>query len=262
MGCVTGIYVGGNLFFLQKPVYIFLTCLLALCCKFVVQFQTAVGRSISRNLHVVKLLAILISLDVAQSLDEILYRCLFQLRVTDFSLLNKELNACFLLLLQHMYECVGSNCGISRSKCAFEQFARGYYAVGYLYIGNLYGFLANLSVELQIKFALLHFGNILEGILHGIVTANLVRYCLIVAFNLFALETRTLTRGLIAGILHYGGNGYLGFALHIFLREFSVYRNINLAPVGFHRVWCYSKIVGRKRTHLATRCKSHRSRQS
>ena len=170
LSCVVSLNISIHLSLLHLLLDIALSILLTLVSQLLVQSKTTIRRSISRNLYAREIQVLTIGADTLQQVNKLLHRVILQLALAQLSLLNKELNVSFLLLLNNTLESICSLTGLCRSQCTMIQFAGSNNAIGNLYLRNTNNLLTYLSIENKVELTLLHSLLVRIASLHGVVS--------------------------------------------------------------------------------------------
>ena len=223
---LSGVFsVNGSLYLsvLEGLVDKLLGVVLALSGELVVELQTAIRRSVGRNLYVLEVETFLVGVDLLQHLNELLNRVVLEFALAESGLLDEELDVSLLLVLDDALISILSHACLSRLYGAAAELRCSDDAVSHLHCGNVNLLASDISVESEVEFALLHLGNILEVGLHSVVAADLVRDGLVVALHLLALECgASALYGLSVAIAEFWDDGDSGLFLHVFLREHAI----------------------------------------
>ena len=118
---VFGINIGVELGLLELIIYIFLSTSLTIFCKTSVELQSTIGRSVSRYFNIVEGKALLVCLDVAEHLDEVLDRSGVQFASAHLGLANQVFDLSILLTRDFTLETIGRSCCVGRSKSEINE---------------------------------------------------------------------------------------------------------------------------------------------
>ena len=253
LGGVTLLHIGIDAVGLELLVYVVAGRFLAFFGQGGVDLDRAIGRSVGRHFDVVEHISLLIGLDGAEGLEEVLHRGGAQLTAAYVGLIDKVLDLRLLGLLDSILVSVGSSFCMAGCHGRVNKIGSGKHTIGHLYFRNFHLFLAECGLERQIEFALLHGGVIGEGVLHRVVAAELVGDFLIVSLYLLTLERGRLSHGRLIAIAQDRLHGNDSFFLHVFFGETTVNRYRHLASHCFERRRGYCKIIGRKFSQLTAR---------
>ena len=230
---------------------------LTLAGQFLVDVEATVGRGVGRYLHAVQDAALLILGYLVQQAYKLLHRVVLQLALTQRGLTDEELHVGLLLLSDDALEGILGQGRLSRCQRALIQFGGGHDTRSHLHIGHYHCLLAYPGIERQVEIALLHLGLILEVALHRIASTQQVRYGLVVAQHLLALERSFLAvdglqalRGLVAQLRRHRHHGLL---LHVLFGEHAVDGSADRAGFCLQRIRVNVKVFGRQRTEFRTR---------
>ena len=237
--------------FLELRVHIVRSRSLTSGSYLLVEAQGTIGRSVCADFDIVESIRLLVSLDVAEHLHEVLDRSRRKFAGAYAALVDEILDLSILMLSDDLLISIGSHASVGTLDGAIDELAGGEHAVGHLHSRNVEGLLADSSVEGQIEFALSHLGEIVEGGLHGVVTAHLVADGLVVTNRLLTLEGGRLSLYGVTGIAEFGGYGDYSLLLHVLHGEATVDGGGHLAGAFYERVRRYSEIVGREFAELA-----------
>ena len=113
---VFSIYIGVELGLLELIAYVFFSAALTVFSKTSVELQSTIGRSISRHFDIVKSKTLLVCLDVAEHLDEVLDRGSVQFASAHLSLADQIFDLRILLARDFTLETIGSSSGVGRSE--------------------------------------------------------------------------------------------------------------------------------------------------
>ena len=253
LGGVAGVDVGIHIHLLQLATYVALGGILALFCQLGVELERTFGRSVSRNLDIVELIALLVVLNLAQGSEEVLHGNRLEFAGANIGLVNQIPDLCLLGLGDSVLVSVLAESHIGGSGCAAYEHRSGDNTVGHLNGVHLHRLVAYACIEGEVEFALLHGGLIRKGVAHRIVATHLIGNFLIVAQHTLTLEGCGLTLGFSALIAKHGNNSHDRLLLHVLLGEATIDGHGHLARHSLKRRGRYGEVVGREIAKFAAR---------
>ena len=259
LGRVPLVDLGVELCLLQLLVHVVARRFLSFFGEGRVHLDGAFRRGVGRHFDVVQHEALLVRLDVAERLHELLHGGRGEFARADVGLVDEVFDLRLLRLLDGILVGVGRHGRVGRAHRAAHEFGGGQHAVGHLHGRHLHHLLAHAGLEREVEFALLHGGHIVEVVLHRVVAAQLVGDFLVVALHLLALEGSALAHGLAPGMADFGHNGHDGLLLHVLFGEAAVDGQSHLAARSLHRRGGYGEVVGGEFAQLAARGQHQRA---
>ena len=133
--------------------------------------------------------------------------------------------------------------GVGAAQCLFQHLGSGDYTIGYFYGRDGDSLFAYCGLEFQIEFRFGHFRYIVEGCLHSVVAAHLVRDSLVVTFYFFTLEYSRLAFSFAAVPFQHGSHFYHSLLVEVLFGEFSVDCSGNFTTYSFQNLRGYGEII-------------------
>ena len=243
---------GVHLDFPEFLVDVLLRDFLTLVGQLVVDAETAVGRGIGRDFHVVEVQALTVVVDLLEHLDEFFHGVVFQLTLAEVGLLDEESDVGFLLFLRDTLIGIGRHGRLGRRDGAAVELGGGNDTVGHFYLrdGDLLG--AQTGIEGHIEVGLVAVG-IGEVGPQRIAAARAVGDDLIVVGHVLPLEGSGIAlHALAVGIAQLGDDGDDRLLVHVFFRELTVDGSGNRTFPGLQRIGCHREVVSGERPQLRT----------